>query len=161
METQVTPLAVGTPALDFTLRHTPTLSLSLHRFTGRPTVLVFYPMAFEPVSAEQVCLFQAYLPDFGRLDTQLLGISAEHVWCNQAFAQQAGVEFPLLSDTPPSGRISRLYGVYREQVETSARALFVIDRGGIVRFGKAYPDLINPGVDEVLTVLEHMRGKAE
>jgi alkyl hydroperoxide reductase subunit AhpC len=35
-----------------------------------------------------------------------------------------------------------------------ARALFVLDRQGRIRFSHTYPDFLNPGVDEVLTTLE-------
>jgi peroxiredoxin len=157
MDQQLAPLAAGTPAPDFSLRHTPGSSLSLRRFAGRPVVLVFYPMAFEPVSEEQLTLYQEYLPEFDRLGAQVLGISTEHVWCSQAFARQAGIQFPLLSDVPSGDHASRRYGVYDAQGELCARALFVIDPSGTIQFGEAYPDLVNPGVDAPLTVLEQMR----
>jgi hypothetical protein len=35
----------------------------------------------------------------------------------------------------------------------SARALFVVDRWGRIRFSRAYPDFFNPGVDDLLTTL--------
>ena len=57
---------------------------------------------------------------------------------------------------PPKGMVSQLYGVYREKEEVTGRALFVIDRGGIIRFSQSYPDLLNPGVDDLLTALEEM-----
>jgi alkyl hydroperoxide reductase subunit AhpC len=53
--------------------------------------------------------------------------------------------------------VSRLYGVYRQPDDATGRALFVIDSSGIIRFGAVYPDLLNPGVDDVLTVLEALQ----
>jgi alkyl hydroperoxide reductase subunit AhpC len=44
--------------------------------------------------------------------------------------------------------------VFREREGVSARALFVIDAQRMIRFSKAYPDPLNPGVDELLTTLE-------
>jgi hypothetical protein len=41
----------------------------------------------------------------------------------------------------------------------SGRALFVVDRGGVIHFSQAYPDLLNPGVDDLLTVLEEMNSE--
>jgi peroxiredoxin len=157
---KVAQLVPGARAPDFMLHHTPSQTLSLRRFTGQPVILVFYPMAFEPVTEEQLTLYQKYLPDFERFRAQIVGVAAEHVWCNQAFARAAGIDFPLLSDSPPRGRVCRQYGVYREPEELSARALFVVDRDGIVRFAEAYPDLVNPGVDGLLTALEGMDGYA-
>ena len=156
MDDDLLPLPAGTVAPDFRLRHTPWLTLSLHRLAGQPTILVFFPTAFEPVSREQLTLYQEYLPQFERLHGQLLGISADHAWCHEAFSREAGIAFPLLADTPPRGRVSRLYGVYREAEHATGRALFVIDHAGIIRFGKIYPELLNPGVGELLAVLESL-----
>jgi peroxiredoxin len=133
--------------------------VSLHRFAGYPTILVFYPVAFEPVSREQLTLYQEYMAQFEDFDAQLLGISADHAWCHEAFAQETGVRFPLLADVPPRGAVSQLYGVYREQQEVSARALLVIDREGVIRFSEVYPDLLNPGVDDLLTELETLHAE--
>jgi peroxiredoxin len=154
MDDHLLPLVAGTPAPDFRLRQTPWLTLSLHRLTGHPIILVFFPTAFEPVSREQLMLYQEYLPQVEELHGQLLGISADHAWCHEAFSRGAGITFPLLADTPPRGRVSQLYGVYRESDHATARALFVIDPSGVIRFGKVYPELLNPGVDDLLTVLE-------
>src|SRR5579872_1067003 len=134
------------------------LSLPLHAFRGRPVVLTFFPAAFEPVSREQLTLYQEYLPQIEALDAQTLGISVDHTWCHEAFAREAGIHFPRLADYSPAGAVCRLYGVYREREETAGRALFVIDQQGIIRFSQSYPDLINPGVDDVLTTLEGLNG---
>jgi peroxiredoxin len=156
VEHYLTPLPPGAVAPDFTLNRTPDLTLSLHGLAGHPVILAFYPAAGEPVSREQLALYQEYLPQFERLDARLLGISADFVWCNEAFAQEARITFPLLSDMPPRGQVSSSYGVYREPEELTARALFVVDRSGIVRFGEVYPELLNPGVNDLFTVLESL-----
>lgn len=156
VDSQLAPLPAGTQAPDFTLRQTPWLTQSLRWLAGRPLILAFFPTAFEPVSREQLTLYQEYLPQFQELDARVLGISADHAWCNMAFAREAGIRFPLLADIPPIGRVSQLYGVFRDSEETTGRALFVVDSAGIIRFGEAYPDLLNPGVDDLLTVLESL-----
>lgn len=154
MDEHLLPLAVGSAAPDFRLRETPWSTLSLQRLVGQPIILVFFPAAFEPVSREQLVLYQEYLPQFDQLHGQLLGISADHAWCHEAFGREAAITFPLLADTPPRGRVSRLYGVYRESEHATGRALFVVDSSGIIRFGKVYPELLNPGVGDLLNVLE-------
>jgi peroxiredoxin len=159
MDNYLSPLPPGTLAPDFTLHQTPWLRLSLHRLTGHPTILAFYPAAFEPVSREQLTLYQEFLPQFDRFGAHVLGICVDHAWCHDAFTRETGLHFPLLSDTSARGVVSRLYGVYREHEEVSARALFVIDRSGIIRFSQTYPDLFNPGVDDVLTVHEALRAE--
>jgi peroxiredoxin len=157
MDDDLVPLHAGTAAPDFTLRRTAGQTLSLHRLAGQPIILAFFPSAFEPVSREQLLLYQEYLSQVEELQGQLLGIAADHAWCHEAFCREAGITFPLLADTPPRGRVSRLYGVYRQPDDATGRALFVIDSSGIIRFGDVYPDLLNPGVDDILTVLESLQ----
>ncbi len=156
MDEYLVPLRPGAPAPDFTLRRTPWQTLSLHRLAGQPIILAFFPSAFEPVSREQLTLYQEYLPQFEALHGQLLGISADYMWCLAALCREAGLTFPLLTDTPPIGGVSQLYGVYRRPDDVTGRALFVIDAAGIIRFSEVYPDLLNPGVDDVFTVLESL-----
>jgi peroxiredoxin len=154
MDGRVVPLTKGTVAPDFTLAQTPQARLALHGLRGRPVILVFYPMDWEPVSAEQLALYQDYASDFDRLGARPLAISCDHVHSHQAFAREAQLSFPLLADFQPRGAVARRYGVYREGAGVGARSLFVLDRRGVIRFGRAYPDALNPGVDELLTALE-------
>jgi len=154
------PLPVGTRVPDFAL---PLVSpqashnsvLRLHGVGRRQAlVLVFYPMDWEPVSCEQLTLYQAHIDTLARLGAHLLGISCDHVYSHTAFAREARLGFPLVADVQPRGAVARRYGVFREAPGVSARALFVLDTLRIVRFGKTYPDALNPGVDELLTTLE-------
>ena len=157
MAHQLSPLSPGIVAPDFSLPRSSYAAVSLTDLRGRRVILVFFPTAFEPVSREQLMLYQEYLPQFEQLHGQMLGISADYAWCHEAFGREAGITFPLLADTPPSGRVSQLYGVYREFEHATARALFVIDPSGIICFSTAYPEMVNPGVDGPLTVLESLR----
>lgn len=156
MDEQPTPLPHGTPAPDFTLprsRHAP---VTLRGFRGRRVVLAFYPADWEPVSREQLALYQEYLPAFLDLHAEVIGISTDGIWCHAAFAREIGIRFPLLADSYPKGAVARAYGVYLERKDSSNRALFVIDEQGTIRWSQAYPGLVNPGVDGVLCALEVM-----
>lgn len=54
--------------------------------------------------------------------------------CLQAWADHlGGIGYPLLSDFWPHGELARCYGVLRSE-GYSERALFVIDRDGIIRY---------------------------
>jgi peroxiredoxin len=121
---------------------------------GQAVVLTFYPKDWEPVSREQLTLYQSYVDAFGRLGARLLGISIDSVHSHGSFARDAHLYFPLLADFEPPGSVARQYGVFREAEGVSARALFVVDAQRVIRFSKAYPDQLNPGVDELLTTLE-------
>jgi peroxiredoxin len=147
-------LPVGTLAPEFALPRAPHGVVMLHEFDGRAVVLAFYPMDWEPVTREQLTLYQAYADAFDRLGASLLGISVDHVHSHASFARDAGLRFPLLADFQPRGLVARRYGVFREARGVCARALFVLDARRVIRFSKAYPDPLNPGVDALLTTLE-------
>jgi peroxiredoxin len=148
------PLPVGTEAPDFTLHSTPDQVLSLSSFRGRPVVLVFYPADWSPVCGDQVALYNEILSDFSEYNAQVLGISVDGVWCHLAFKKDRNLHFPLLSDFEPKGEISKLYGAYHYDVGESARALFVLDAEGIIRWALLSPDSVNPGADGILKALE-------
>lgn len=152
----MTPLAAGTEAPDFQLHATPDQPLSLSELRGRPVVLVFYPEDWSPVCSDQLTLYQELLPEFQKFEAQLVGISVDGIWCHLAFAKDRHLQFPLLPDFEPKGAVSRLYGVYRDGDGTSERALFVIDRDGIVRWSYVSPVGVNPGADGILRALEEL-----
>jgi peroxiredoxin len=149
-------LEPGTQAPDFSLPSTPDQRVSLSEFRGRPVVLAFYPEDWSPVCSDQLALYQELLPEFGRFDAELIGISVDGIWCHLAFAKDRNLHFPLLADFEPKGEVSRAYGVYRSPDGTSERALYVLDRDGVVRWSYVSPVGINPGADGILRALEEM-----
>src|SRR6266542_2375434 len=154
------PLAAGTPAPNFTLHSTPDQTVSLQELRGRPVILAFYPADWSPVCGDQMALYQEILPEFSRLGATLLGISVDGIWCHLAFARDRKLHFPLLSDFEPKGAVSRRYGVYQPTVGESARALFVLDARGIIRWSYLSPVGVNPGADGILSALEALPGTA-
>lgn len=68
------------------------------------------------------------------MNAQVLGISVDHVPCLKAWAESlGGILYPLLSDFWPHGKVAEKYGVLREDGR-SERALFIIDKEGIIRY---------------------------
>jgi peroxiredoxin len=160
-ERQASILPAGTPAPDFTLHCTPDQTLSLSELRGRPVVLAFYPADWSPVCGDEMALFNAVLPDLQEHDAEVIGISVDGVWCHAAFAGDRHLHFPLLADFEPKGAVARRYGAYRESDGVTERALFVIDRGGVIRWSFLSPIGVNPGADGVLKALESLEGSGE
>jgi peroxiredoxin len=151
-----TPLPPGRVAPDFELPSTPDQKVSLSDFRGQPVILAFYPEDWSPVCSDQLALYQAVLPEFKRFDAELLGISVDGIWSHLAFARDRNLHFPLLSDFEPKGEIARSFGAYRAGAGTSERALFVIDRDGVIRWSYVSPVGVNPGADGILRALEDL-----
>lgn len=156
MAEDLAPLRPGLRAPPFVLPCNDHESFALTDARGGTLVVVFCPGAWEPVSDRQLVLLQEYLPEIRRLGGLLVAISVESVWSQIAFARERGLQFPLLADLYPPGRVARSYGVYSETLGASVRALFVIDGAGVIRSSRAYPLNLNPGVDDILTVLERI-----
>ena len=150
-------LGAGTAAPDFELRASPDKSYRLRDLRGRPVILAFYPADWSPVCGQEVVLFNEILPDFREYGAELLGISVDGVWCHGEFARQRNLHFPLLSDFEPKGAVSRAYGAYRDQDGISERALFVLDKDGVIRWSYLSPIDVNPGAARAGTVLRPSR----
>lgn len=61
-----------------------------------------------------------------------MGISVDSLHSHNAFAKNLGLDLLLLSDF--HREVSKLYGVYLENEGISARATFIIDKNGVVRY---------------------------
>lgn len=149
-------LLAGTKAPDFTLHVTPDQTLTLSDLAGKPVILAFYPADWSPVCGDQMALYNEALPEFEKYGAEILGISVDGVWCHVAFAKHRLLHFPLLSDFEPKGAVTKLYGAYRQKDGFSERALFVIDRKGIISWSYLSPVAVNPGADGILQALDQL-----
>jgi peroxiredoxin len=149
-------LSAGTPAPEFNLFVTPNQKLSLSELRGRPVVLAFYPADWSPVCGDQMALYNEILPEFQKYGAEVIGISVDGVWCHEAFAKDRKLHFPLAADFEPKGETARAYQSYRAEDGVCERALFVIDRNGVVAWSYCSPIAVNPGADGILQALEDL-----
>jgi len=149
-------LPPGTEAPDFTLHVTPDQTLSLRELRGRPVVLAFYPADWSPVCGDQMALYNEMLSEFQKFGAELVGVSVDGVWCHDAFARDRHLHFPLVADFEPKGAVARKYGAYRQAEGVTERALFVIDKNGVIRWSYLSPVAVNPGADGILQALEDL-----
>jgi peroxiredoxin len=149
-------LPAGTPAPEFSLNVTPDQKLSLSELRGRSVILAFYPADWSPVCGDQMALYNEILPEFQKFGAELIGVSVDGVWCHEAFAKDRNLHFPLAADFEPKGAVARSYGAYRAADGVSERALFVIDRNGVIAWSYCSPIAINPGADGILQALENL-----
>ena len=151
-----TLLAAGTTAPDFTLHVTPDQKLALNELRGKPVILAFYPADWSPVCGDQVGLYNEILSEFHKFGAEILGISVDGVWCHEAFAKDRKLHFPLLADFEPKGAVAQAYGAYRKEEGVCERALFVIDKNGVIAWSYCSPMAVNPGADGILEALENL-----
>ncbi len=128
-------LPSGTGAPNFTLQVTPDQTLTLSDLLGRPVILAFYPADWSPVCGDQMALYNEILPEFRKFGAELLGVSVDGAWCHDAFAQA---------------------GAYRAADGFCERALFVLDKNGMIAWSYCSPVAVNPGADGILQALEDL-----
>ncbi len=90
------------------------------------------------------------------LNAQVLGISVDSVPGLTAWAESlGGINYPLLSDFWPHGAVAEEYGVLRED-GTSERALFLIDKDGIIRYIDIHDIDDQPDNEEIFAELRRI-----
>ncbi|HEK21358.1 MAG TPA: peroxiredoxin [Bacteroidetes bacterium] len=153
-EAQNMPLLPGTPAPEFSLPDSMGNLISLSDYRGKDVMLVFYPLDWSPGCSQQLDLYQSELSEFEQKGIQLLGISVDSLYTHGAWAATRGITFPLLSDFEPKGETAKKYHVYREKDGFSERALFLIDKNGIIRYSYVSPFLEH--VPDIYQLLEKL-----
>ncbi len=126
---------IGGPAPDFTLRDQFGQDVTLSSYRGQKAVaILFYPYAFSGVCTGEMTGIRDRLADFMTFDTEVFGISCDPIYAVRAFADQDGLNFPLLSDFWPHGEVARAYDVFDETRGCPRRSSYVVDKDGIVRW---------------------------
>jgi peroxiredoxin len=126
---------VGKKAPDFTLPSVGGEKVSLHQFLGKKNVVLsFVPAAWTPVCSDQWPGYNIIQGLFEEQNAVLLGITVDNIPTLYSWTNQMGrLWFPVLSDFFPHGAVAARFGVLRTD-GTSERALFVIDKKGIIRY---------------------------
>ena len=136
-------LVIGGPAPDFTLRDQFGQDVTLSSYRGvKAVVILFFPYAFSGVCTGELSGVRDRLDEFMTFDTEVLGISCDPIYSLRAFADAEGLNFPLLSDFWPHGRVTAAYDVLDERKGSPLRSSYVVDRAGVVRWSvhNAGPD---------------------
>lgn len=138
-------------APDFTLPNQHRASVSLSDFRGRQHVVVaFHPLAFTPVCSVQVQTYERERPRLEAAGAHVLAISNDAGPSKKAWGDSlGGVSYDLLSDFHPHGEVAALYGVLRAD-GLPERALFLVDKAGVVRWTKLHDIPEHPDFEELL-----------
>ena len=138
-------VAVGSKAPDFTLMNQDREAVTLSALRGKPVVLAFFPAAFSSVCSKEMCTFKDSMAQLGKANAQVFGVSVDTFFTLKAFQDQQKLNFPLLSDFNKT--VIRDYGVFNEDMiglkGNAKRAVFVIDKDGIVRHAEVLEDARN------------------
>jgi peroxiredoxin len=139
------PIPVGSKAPDFTLKSKQASGLvdvKLSNNLGkRNTVLLFFPLAFTSVCTQEMCDVTAGLNAYSSVNADVIGVSVDSPFAQEAWAQREKIGITLASDL--NKETAKAYGTLLADLiglgAVSARAAFVIDKNGIVRYSEQTP----------------------
>ena len=157
-------ISVGTKAPDFTLKSKQASGLVDFSLSGnlgkKNTVLLFFPAAFTGVCTQEMCDITAGLNSYAGLNADVVGISVDTPFSQEAWAQKEKIGITLVSDL--NKEVTRKYDVLFPMLagvgDTAARAAFVIDKDGVVQYSEQTPspkDL--PHFDKVKETLAKLK----
>jgi glutaredoxin-dependent peroxiredoxin len=138
-------ISVGTKAPDFTLKSKNAsgivdVKLSAN-FGKKNTVLLFFPLAFTSVCTQEMCDITAGLNSYAGLNADVIAISVDSPFAQEAWAQKEKIGITIASDL--NKEVIRKYDVVFPMLagvgDTAARAAFVIDRNGVVQYSEQTP----------------------
>ena len=138
-------IPVGSKAPDFTLKSKQASGLvdvRLSNNLGRKnTVLLFFPAAFTSVCTQEMCDITSGLNAYAGLNADVIGISVDTPFAQEAWAQREKIGITLASDL--NKEVIKKYNVVFPMLagvgDTAARAAFVIDRNGIIQYSEQTP----------------------
>jgi len=139
------PLATGSKAPDFTLKTKAAdglkdVTLSAN-FGKKQTVLLFFPLAYTGVCTTEMCDITNGLSDYSKLDAEVLAISVDSPFAQEAWAKANNIKVTLLSDLNKT--VIKAYDVVFPMLagvgDTAARAAFVIGKDGVIKYAEQTP----------------------
>jgi peroxiredoxin (alkyl hydroperoxide reductase subunit C) len=150
-------LKVGDQAPDFTLPAVSGEKISPSQYLGKKNVVLsFEPAAWTPLCSDQWPGYNIIKSTFDRWDSILLGITVDNLPVLRAWTDQMGkLWFPVLSDFWPHGTVAGRYGVLRSD-GVSERALFIIDKNGILRYIHVHDINKRPPLEDLVSELEKL-----
>ena len=153
-------LTVGTQAPDFTLKSKKGEAITDIRlsenFGKTHTVLLFFPLAFTGVCTQEMCDITGGITAYEGLNAKVIAVSVDSPFAQDAWAQKERIGITLASDLNKA--TATAFGVLLPDLagfgSVAARAAFVIDKEGVIRYSEQTPtpkDL--PNFEAIKTVL--------
>ena len=138
-------IPVGSKAPDFTLKSKQASGLTDVKLSNnlgkKNTVVLFFPLAFTSVCTKEMCDITAGLGQYSGLNADVIGISVDSPFAQEAWAQKEKIGITLASDL--NKETARAYGTLLSDLlglgSVSARAAFVVDKQGVVRYSEQTP----------------------
>jgi len=142
LPTQTMPLKLGQPLPEISLKQKTDAGLvdvSLRRNVGKgKTVILFVPLAFTGVCTDELCKVTGLLDEYKKLGADVIAISVDSPFAQEAWAKQAGINLTLVSDFNRVAlkafkvKDTRVIPEKTGLLNVAKRSVFVADKAGNV-----------------------------
>lgn len=155
---------VGDKAPDFTLMSKNMTGepkpVSLADYKGKNVVILFYPLSFTGTCTEEMCTISGGFNEYANLNAEVLGISVDSIFTQEAWAKSNGITIPLLSDfnKEVAGKYGALYSEFVLGMHGVAkRSAFVVDKDGVIQYTEILEDAGKlPNFDKIKECLKSL-----
>jgi len=127
-------------------------------YSGKWFVLFSHPADFTPVCTTEFYAFAKRHEMFRALNCEIIGLSIDQVFSHIKWAEwikenlKQEITFPIIAD---HGTIARTLGmVHPGKGSNTVRAVFVVDKIGIIRLILYYPQEFGRNMDEILRIVK-------
>jgi peroxiredoxin len=138
-------IPVGSKAPDFSLKSKQASGLVdvklSNNFGKKNTVVLFFPLAFTGVCTQEMCDITAGLGAYTNVNADVIGVSVDSPFAQEAWAQKEKIGITLASDL--NKKTAEAFGTLLPDLlglgAVSARAAFVIDKNGVIQYSEQTP----------------------
>lgn len=159
VETMAKSPQSGDKAPAFSLPRDSGGTVSLKDYAGKKLVLYFYPRADTPGCTREAIEFSKLKAAFARVDTEILGVSADPVPAQDKFKSKHKLSITLASDE--KHKMLEAYGVWQEKSMYGRKFLGVVRATFLIgpdqRIAKVWPKVSVAGhAEEVLAAAKDL-----
>jgi len=147
-------LRVGEPATDFEAVATDLSSVKLSSFRGKVVIISAVPSLGTPVCDIQTRRFNERAAALGG-NVAVLTISMDLPFAQRRWCGAAGVDNLMTLSDHRDAEFGRAFGVLIKELRLLARAVFVVDAEGVIRYKQVVNELTNePDYDSAIRAAE-------
>ena len=147
-------IKVGQKAPDFTVVDNGLATKSLKDFAGKTVVISVTPSLDTPVCDLETRRFNKEAELLGP-EINVLTISMDLPFAQKRWCGAAGVKAVHTYSDHQKADFGKAYGVLIKELRLLARAVFIVDKDGIVKYVQLVPEVSKePNYEEILTALK-------
>ena len=130
--------------------------IKLSDYKGKWVVVFFYPADFTFVCPTELEELAHNYEKLKSMNVEVLSVSTDTEFVHKAWHDNSPaikkVNFPMVAD--PTGKISRMFGVYIKEEGLALRGSFIIDPDGVLKTMEIHDNSIGRSADELVRKIQ-------